>query len=189
MHKDPRFFTFHSHSPRVPTTAYVAEGARLIGEVVLAPHTSIWFNAVLRADGAPIKIGEGSNVQDCAVIHVDDWDEVAPGSEPRPTIIGQYVSVAHGAVLHSCTIEDDCLIGMNATVLGGAHIGRGSIIAAGAVVAEGMEVPPFSLVAGVPGKVRKTYQEDAIITKIRRNAELYIRHSAAYLRHFDGPGH
>jgi len=184
--QDPLCMSLNSGHPKIPSNAYIAAGARLIGEVVLAPHASVWFNAVLRADGAPIYIGEGSNIQDLTMIHVDGWDEAGPGAEPRPTVIGNYVTVGHSVVLHSCVIEDTCLIGMNATVLGGVKIGRGSVIAAGAVVPENMEVPPFSLVAGVPGKIRKTYDEETVLTQNRRMADHYVNRTSTYIRNFGG---
>ena len=186
--RDMLCLSLNGNHPRVASNAYVAAGARLIGAVMMAPRSSVWFNAVLRADGAPIIIGEGTNIQDLTMIHVDGWDEAGPGAEPRPTVIGRYVTVGHSAVLHSCHIEDDCLIGMNATVLGGVHIGRGSIIAAGAVVPENTEIPPFSLVAGVPGKIRKTYGEEIIENQIRGMAIHYVRRTDTYIRQFGGGG-
>ena len=110
----------------------------------------MFFGAVIRADLEQISVGAGTNVQDNAVIHAD------PG---YPAVIGQGVSIGHGAVLHGCTVEDNVLIGMNATVLNGAIIGEGSLIAAGALITEGTAIPPRSLVAGVPGKVRRALTE------------------------------
>jgi len=154
-------------APQVRETAYVALGAVLAGAVTLHPGSSVWFNAVLRADNESIVLGEGSNIQDLVACHAD------PG---LPLAIGSGVSVGHGAVLHGCTIEDDVLVGMHATVMNGAVIGSGSIIAAGALVTEGMVVPPRSLVAGLPGKLRRTLGEDELAA-IRLNAEHY-RHLA-----------
>jgi len=120
---------------------------------------------VLRADFEPIVLGEGSNLQDGVVVHTDP---------AHPTTIGAGVSVGHRAVLHGCTVEDDCLIGMGSVVLNGARIGAGSLVAAGAVVPEGVVVPPRSLVAGVPGKVRREI-DDHGVGRIRRNAEVYAQ--------------
>ncbi|MBA3415308.1 MAG: gamma carbonic anhydrase family protein, partial [Chloroflexia bacterium] len=130
--------------PRIDATAYVADGAQIIGAVVLGAGTSVWFNAVLRGDTEPISIGPGSNVQDGAILHAD------PGF---PCTVGASVVTGHGAILHGCQIGDDCLIGMGSVILNGAKIGSGSIVAAGAVVPEAKEFPPRSLIMGVPAKI------------------------------------
>ena len=157
-------------APVLDESAFVAAGAVIVGDVRLAARSSVWYNAVLRAEAEPITLGEGANLQDAVVCHVD------PG---YPLTIGRGVSVGHGAVLHGCTIEDDCLVGMSATVLNGAVIGAGSLVAAGAVVLEGTIVPPGSLVAGVPAKVRRELAEEERMG-IRRNAEAYLRHVAEH---------
>jgi carbonic anhydrase/acetyltransferase-like protein (isoleucine patch superfamily) len=138
--------------PQIDATAYIADGAQLVGDVVLGPGTSVWFNAVLRGDTERISVGTGSNVQDGAILHAD------PGF---PCTVGAGVVTGHGAILHGCQIGDDCLIGMGATILNGARIAPGSIVAAGAVVPEGKEFPPRSLIMGVPAKlVRETTVQD-----------------------------
>ena len=138
--------------PQIDTTAYIADGAQLVGDVVLGPGTSVWFNAVLRGDTERISVGTGSNVQDGAILHAD------PG---YPCTVGAGVVTGHGAILHGCQSGDDCLIGMGATILNGARIAPGSIVAAGAVVPEGKEFPPRSLIMGVPAKlVRETTAQD-----------------------------
>ncbi|GAB3543478.1 gamma carbonic anhydrase family protein [Actinopolyspora lacussalsi] len=144
--------------------AWVAPGATLAGDVTLAEQASVWYSSVVRADCDSISIGRGSNLQDGCVAHAD------PGT---PVNIGEHVSVGHRAVLHGCTVEDNVLVGMSATVLNGARVGSGSIIAAGTVILEGTEIPPNSLVAGVPGKVRRetTEEERELITA---NAEHYL---------------
>jgi carbonic anhydrase/acetyltransferase-like protein (isoleucine patch superfamily) len=157
-------------SPDDSAAAYVAPGAALIGAVRLASGSSVWFNAVLRADNEPITLGEGSNLQDLVACHVD---------RGFPLTIGSGVSVGHSAVLHGCTIEDDVLIGMHATVMNGAVIGAGSLVAAGALVTEGTVVPPRSLVAGVPAKVRRELT-DADVAGIRSNAQHYAERAALY---------
>jgi carbonic anhydrase/acetyltransferase-like protein (isoleucine patch superfamily) len=158
------------HEPQVDAQAWVAPTATLIGQVRIHPRASVFYGAVLRADRDAIELGEGSNLQDNVTVHGD------PG---KPTIVGRGVSVGHNAMLHGCTIEDDCLIGMSATVLNGAVIGRESLVAAGAVVLEGTVVPPRSLVAGVPAKVRRELADDEV-AGIRRNAETYLMLAAEH---------
>ncbi len=158
------------HEPHVDAAAWVAPNATLIGQVRIHPRASVFYGAVLRGDRDLIELGEGSNLQDNVTVHGD------PG---KPTIVGRRVSVGHAAMLHGCVIEDDCLIGMSATVLNGAVIGRESLVAAGAVVLEGTVVPPRSLVAGVPAKVRRELTDDEV-ADIRRNAETYLMLSAEH---------
>ncbi|QIY69638.1 gamma carbonic anhydrase family protein [Streptomyces sp. RLB1-33] len=137
--------------PRVDPEAFTAPMSAVIGDVTLHAGASVWYGAVLRADFGPIVIGADSNIQDNCTLHVD------PGF---PITVGERVSVGHNAVLHGATIEDDCLIGMGATVLNGAVIGAGSLVAAQALVPQGMQVPPGSLVAGVPAKVKRPLTEE-----------------------------
>jgi len=134
--------------PSVDPGAWVAPNAVLVGRVTVRRGASVWYGSVLRSDmvDAEIEIGEDSNVQDGAVIHVD---------AALPCRIGARVTVGHGAVLHAATIEDDCLIGMGAIILSGARVGRGTIIAAGALVPEGTVIPPGVVAAGLPAKVRR----------------------------------
>ncbi|MDR5698267.1 gamma carbonic anhydrase family protein [Agromyces aerolatus] len=152
-------------APVLDESAFVAAGAVIVGDVRLEAGSSVWYNAVLRAEVEPIVLGADANLQDTVVCHVDAG---------FPLTVGAGVSVGHGAVLHGCTIEADCLIGMSATVLNGAVIGAGSLVAAGAVVLEGTVVPPGSLVAGVPAKVRRELTDEER-AGIRRNAESYLR--------------
>jgi carbonic anhydrase/acetyltransferase-like protein (isoleucine patch superfamily) len=142
---------FEGTLPIVNEKTYIAEGAVLVGNVIMEEFSSVWHNAVIRADLTTIKIGRYSNVQDNAVIHVEDDNE---------TVLGDYVTVGHGAILHGCKIEDHCLLGMGSIVLNGAVIGRGSIIGAGTLVKENAVIPPFSLVVGVPGKIIKQLPEN-----------------------------
>jgi carbonic anhydrase/acetyltransferase-like protein (isoleucine patch superfamily) len=160
---------FDGQTPQIDATAWVDE-ATIIGRASFAAGSSAFFGVVVRADSNTITVGEGSNLQDNVVVHVDD---------DAPCTIGNGVSVGHSAVVHGCTIEDDCLIGINATVLNHAVIGTGSLVAAGSVVLEGTIVPPGSLVAGVPAKVRRelTAEERA---GIRRNGEHYVALAQAY---------
>ncbi len=157
-------------TPAVPPTAWVAPNATLVGRVSLGENASVFYGAVLRADVDSITVGDGSNLQDNVSVHCDAG---------VPTTLGRGVSVGHSAVLHGCTIEDDCLIGMSATVLNGAVIGTGSLVAAGAVVLEGTVIPPHSLVAGVPAKVRRELTADEH-AKIVRNATHYVELSARH---------
>ena len=166
---------FDGHSPTIDPSAFIAPSADLIGRVEVADNACVLFGAVLRGDTETIRLGSGSNIQDGVAVHAD------PG---YPVNVGGGVSVGHNATIHGCTIEDDCLIGMGATVLNGAHIGSGSLIAAGAVVLEGQVIPPGSLVAGVPAKVRRELTADEV-EGIRRNAAHYQELRARYL---DNPG-
>lgn len=153
-------------TPAVAEDAFVAPGAVLAGRVRLAAGSSVWYNAVLRAEAEDILLGERSNIQDNVSCHVDHG---------YPLTIGADVSVGHNAVLHGCTIEDGVLVGMHATVLNGAVVGAGSLLAAGTVVLEGAVIPPGSLVAGVPGKVRRPLTDDER-AGILRNASAYLQH-------------
>jgi carbonic anhydrase/acetyltransferase-like protein (isoleucine patch superfamily) len=155
-------------SPTLDPSAFVAAGARIIGDVTLGEGASVWYNAVLRGDSDSIRIGAGSNLQDNVSVHVDTG---------RPTVIGEDVSVGHNAVVHGCTIGDGSLIGMGSVVLSGAVIGAGSLVAGGAVVLEGAVIPPGSLVAGVPAKVRRELTEEER-AGILRNAQTYRAHLA-----------
>ncbi|MDT0417700.1 gamma carbonic anhydrase family protein [Streptomyces sp. DSM 41982] len=133
-------------SPEVDPAAFTAPTSVVLGAVRLEAEASVWYHTVLRGDADSISIGRGSNVQDNCTVHAD------PGF---PVRVGSGVSVGHNAVLHGCVVEDDVLVGMGATVLNGARIGAGSLVAAQALVPQGMEVPPGSLLAGVPAKVRR----------------------------------
>ena len=142
-----RLDRFLSKDPIYPDSVYISESADVIGDVVIGDYSSIWFNSVLRADINFIRIGKNSNIQDGVVGHL---------SNDYPLIIGDLVTVGHGAIIHACKIENECLIGMNSTILDGVVIGKNSIIAAGTVVPTGMVVPEGSLVAGIPGKIKRS---------------------------------
>lgn len=134
------------HAPQIGEEVFIAPNATVIGRTTLGDRVSIWFGAVLRADIAEVRVGEGSNIQDNCVLHV--------GTEEH-CIVGRNCIVGHNVTLHACTVEDDCLIGMGATVLNDAVIGRGSVIGAGALVTQGTKIPPYSLVLGSPAKVKR----------------------------------
>jgi carbonic anhydrase/acetyltransferase-like protein (isoleucine patch superfamily) len=135
-------------TPTVPATCYVDPSAQVIGDVWLGEQASVWMNAVVRGDVNTIRIGARSNVQDCAVIH--------GMRNLYPVIVGEMVTIGHNATVHGCILEDAVLVGIGAVILNDVRIGEGSIIAAGAVIPEHTLIPPNSLVAGVPGKIRRT---------------------------------
>ncbi|WP_300457958.1 gamma carbonic anhydrase family protein [Desulfobacula sp.] len=142
-------YAYKTHQPKLHPTVYVAPTAQIIGNVHIGKHASIWFQTVIRGDLDKIRIGAMTNIQDLCMCHVD---------KNIPLNIGNRVTIGHRAVIHGCTIEDDCLIGMGAIVMNQAVIGKGSVVAAGAVVLEKTSIPPYSLVTGSPGKVKKTYE-------------------------------
>ena len=153
---------------------WIADSADVIGSVVFGNNTSVWFNAVIRGDNEPITIGDNSNVQDCAVLHTD-WG--------TPVIIGKGVTVGHKACLHSCTIGDNTLIGINAVVLTGAKIGRNCLIGANALITEGKEIPDGSLVMGSPGKVVRQLTEEQI-EGLTASADRYVENLGRYKKDF-----
>lgn len=142
---------------------YVAPTAVLVGDASVAEGGSVWYGAVLRGDFDAVVVGVDSNVQDNAVLHVD---------RGMPCVIGDHVTVGHSAVVHGSTVEDDCLIGMNATINSGARIGRGTLIAAGAVIRENAVIPEGSVVAGVPGKVLRKI-DDVLARRIELSWKIY----------------
>lgn len=159
-------------TPQPADDAWVAPTATVVGEVTLGSRASVWYGAVLRADNAAIAIGADSNLQDNVSAHVDTG---------FPLTVGARVSVGHNAVLHGCTIEDDVLVGMSATIMNGAHVGAGSLIAAGALITQGTVIPPRSLVAGVPAKVRREVTDEELAA-IGRNAAGYVEKTAEHRR-------
>lgn len=165
------------HAPEIDPTAFVAAGARVIGDVRMTEGSSVWYNAVVRGDSASITLGAGSNLQDNVSVHVD---------RDSPVVIGADVSVGHNAVVHGCTIGDGSLIGMGSVVLSRAVIGKGCLVAGGAVVLEGTVIPDGSLVAGVPAQVRRelTSEERA---GILRNAQVYREYSVHHAAADAGP--
>ena len=168
---DEQIAGFLGRSPRVATSAFIAPGAFVAGDVTIGEEASIWPGCSLRGDIAPIVIGAHSNIQDGSVVHVAD---------DLPAIVGEWVTVGHKAIVHACEIEDEVLVGMGSIILDGARIGRRCIIGANATVTMGMEVPPGSLVVGSPATVKKALSEDEQ-SGIRRWAERYVTLSRAYL--------
>jgi carbonic anhydrase/acetyltransferase-like protein (isoleucine patch superfamily) len=166
----PRVCTHLESKPKIAENAYVAPGAVVLGDVTLGPKSSVWYQSVLRADIEAIRIGEGSNLQDGVIVHL---------ASDIGTEVGDYVTVGHRALLHACTIEDEVLIGMGAIVMDGAKIGTRSIVAAGALVPKGMQVPSGSLVVGMPAKVVRQLSNDEQ-SGIRKWAEKYIQVAAEH---------
>jgi len=156
--------------PTIHSSTYVDETAIIIGDVTIGKQCGIYPQAVIRGDENKITINDGSNIQDCSIIHVNETHKVS---------IGKYVSVGHGAIIHGATIEDECIIGMHATVLNGAVVGKGSIIGANALVTQNAIIPDNSLVLGIPGKVIK--QDGSFKDQAIKNAETYILLSTKYL--------
>ena len=150
--------------PTLHPTAFIAPGAMIIGAVTIGKESSVWFNCVLRGDLEYIEVGERTNIQDGTVVHLD------PGF---PCVIGDDVTIGHGAIIHGCTVGDGAMISMGATILTGAKIGERAIIAAGAVVREGQEIPPDTLAMGLPAQVRREVTE-ADLERVRSGREGYV---------------
>jgi carbonic anhydrase/acetyltransferase-like protein (isoleucine patch superfamily) len=165
-------YEYDGAQPVLPASGrfFVAPGAILIGRVVLEEDASVWFNAVLRGDNEPITVGRRSNVQDGAVFHTD------PGF---PLVVGAGCTIGHGVILHGCTIGDNSLIGMGATVLNGAKIAENSLVGAGALVTEGKEFPPNALIVGSPARAVRTL-DDKAIQMLAFAAGLYVDRAARY---------
>ena len=152
-------------APVIHETAYIADGATIIGKVTLGEGVSVWPGAVLRGDNEPIVIGAGSNVQEGAVLHVD------PGC---PLVLGSGVTIGHQAMLHGCTVDDGALIGIQAVILNGAHIGAKCLVGAGALVTEGKHFEPRCLIIGSPAKVARQLS-DAQADVLSHNSETYLK--------------
>jgi carbonic anhydrase/acetyltransferase-like protein (isoleucine patch superfamily) len=164
---------FLRRQPTLGRGVYIAQGAVVLGDVTLGDHASVWYNAVLRGDINRIVVGHHSNVQDNAVLHLaDDF----------PCVLGNWVTVGHGAIVHACTVEDEVLIGMGATILDGAVIGAQSIIGANALVTQGTQIPPGSMVLGAPAKVIRQLTPEQRVG-LRVWAEKYVGNAAYCLRH------
>lgn len=155
--------TFNHKTPEIKENVFLARGSVLIGNVSVGKNSSVWFNTVIRADMDKISIGENTNIQDNSVLHCD---------EGIPLNIGDNVTIGHNAVVHGCTIEDNVLIGMGATIMNNAVIKKGSIIAAGAVILENSIIEEFSLAAGTPAKVKKILDKNTI-ELIKESADHY----------------
>jgi gamma-carbonic anhydrase len=165
--------TFLLKTPQLGKDVYITRGAVVLGDVTLGDYASVWYNSVLRGDINRIVVGHHSNIQDNSVLHLAD---------EFPCLVGNYVTVGHSAIVHACTIGDECLIGMGATILDGAVIGEQSIIGARALVTQGSEIPPGSLVLGAPAKVSRALSPEER-EKIKYWAEKYVRNAAYCLEH------
>jgi carbonic anhydrase/acetyltransferase-like protein (isoleucine patch superfamily) len=163
---------YRGQMPRVPPSVFIDDSAQVIGDVEIGEESSVWMCVVIRGDVNWIRIGKRSNVQDGTVVHVM--------TKTHPTTIGDNVTIGHGAIVHGCTIEDQCLIGMGAVLLNGAHVGTGSIIAAGTLLVEGAKIPPRSLVMGSPGRVKRTLS-DAEVLDIQAYADRYVGYRLEYM--------
>jgi carbonic anhydrase/acetyltransferase-like protein (isoleucine patch superfamily) len=157
-------------SSGIHPSAFIAPGAAVMGDVTIGQDASVWYGAVLRGDMAPIVIGPESNLQDGTIVHVDDG---------APCIVGRRVGVGHRVILHGCTVEDECLIGMGSVLLNGVRIGTGSVVAAGAVIPEGMQVPPRSLIMGVPGRIVRPV-DPALAARITETWAHYVAQARAH---------
>ncbi len=158
------------HPDDIDPSVFVAAGAIILGDVHIGAQSSVWFNAVIRADTDRVEIGERTNVQDGVIIHVDAG---------APCLIGNGVTIGHRAVVHGALVEDDVLIGIGAIVLSGAKIGHESILGAGTLVTGGTIVPPRSLVLGVPGRVVRSLSHEEVAS-IKSGAMRYVQYSAQY---------
>jgi carbonic anhydrase/acetyltransferase-like protein (isoleucine patch superfamily) len=163
--------SFGNRKPEIARTAYVDPQSVVIGDVTIGEDSSVWPCAVLRGDCHSIRIGARTSIQDGSVLHVQSGE--------HPLAVGDNVTVGHGVILHGCTVESDCLIGMGSIILNGARIGSGSIIAAGTLIPERTEIPPGSLVMGVPGKIRRAVSE-AERQRITFSAEHYVGFKDAF---------
>lgn len=159
-------------TPMLEEGVWVAPGAHVIGKVILRARASVWFGAAIRGDNEPIEIGEGTNVQENCVLHTDMG---------FPLTVGRDCTIGHKAMLHGCTIGDESLVGMGATILNGARIGKNCLIGAGALVTEGKEIPDGSLVLGAPGKVVRELDAGAIQT-LKASALHYQENAARFAR-------
>ena len=165
-----KIVTYQGKTPQVHENVFLADGAYVIGDVTVASHANIWFNTVIRGDINPITIGTYTNIQDNCTLHV---------MHDHPAIIGNYVTVGHGAILHGCTVADNCLIGMGAIVLSYAEIGENCIIGAGSLITEHKKIPQNSLVMGSPGRVVRSLTE-AEVDAIRASALKYYEEGQKY---------
>ena len=163
-------YQLDDHTPDIHESSWIADSAQVMGAVSLHANTSVWFNAVIRGDTETITIGEGSNIQDLAVIHADNG---------LPVVVGKHVTVGHQVMLHGCTIGDESLIGIAAVVLNGARIGRNCVVGAGSVVTEGKEFPDGSLIMGTPAKVVRELTPEQI-EGLRNSAKHYMNNSLRF---------
>ncbi len=162
---------FRGSQPRIAETAFVADSAEVIGDVVIGEESSIWFHCVIRGDVNFVRIGSRTNIQDLCVLHVR--------SDDRPVIMGDDITVGHRAIIHGCTVRDRVLIGMGATILDGVTIGEDSIVGAGALLTPGTIIPPGSFVIGIPAEVKRGVTQEELAW-VRRSALNYVGYARMY---------
>jgi carbonic anhydrase/acetyltransferase-like protein (isoleucine patch superfamily) len=158
---------YKNYEPQIDSSAFIAPSASVVGRVEIGAESSVWFNATIRGDNQPVRIGRATSVQDNAIIHDN-------------TVVGDFVTIGHGAIVHACTVGNYVLIGMGSIILDGAQIGEGAIIAAGSVVKVGTIVPPRSLFAGNPAVWKKDLKEETLLNN-QQHAVEYARYTAEYL--------
>ncbi len=163
--------SYQGHTPKFGANVFLAAGAHIVGDVVLSDDVSVWFNTVVRGDCNFIRVGARTNIQDGSVIHVTHGT--------GPTVIGADVTIGHGAIIHGCTIEDLCLIGMGATILDGAVISQESLVGAGALVTPGKKFPPRSLIIGSPARVARALT-NAEVASLRDSVDHYLEYKKHY---------
>ncbi|MFH2058378.1 MAG: gamma carbonic anhydrase family protein [Pseudomonadota bacterium] len=165
-------YSYQNNQPQLHHTVFIAPTAQIIGNVHIGQESSVWFGSILRGDMDTIRVGEQTNIQDLCMCHAD---------EAIPLTIGNRVTIGHGCIVHGCTIEDECLIGMGAVIMNNAVIGKGCVIAAGSVVLENTIIPPYSLVVGAPGKIKKTFEnKNQIQTLIKIMSDIYVANGQNY---------
>ena len=171
MRVEPFLIPYRTNQPRLHPTVYVAPGARVVGRVTIGARSSVWFNAVLRADVNRIRVGQGTNIQDLCLVHVD---------HDKPCLIGNDIVVGHHACLHACTVGDGSLIGIGSIVLSGARIGDEALVGAGSLVPEGARIPPRALVVGIPARRVRTLTASEV-RQHRKWAANYAQLAKQYL--------
>ncbi|MEI6285043.1 MAG: gamma carbonic anhydrase family protein [Bacillota bacterium] len=165
-----QIYAYKDKQPIIDDSCFVAGGARIVGDVILHKNVSVWFNTVIRGDSGQVIVGANTNIQDNCTLHTD---------KGTPCVLGENITVGHNAVVHACRIADNCLIGMNATILSGAIIGANSIVAAGAVLGERKEVPSGTLYAGVPAKFIRNLTA-AEMASLKQAADNYLKYAQGY---------
>ena len=166
-------------TPRIGEHSWIAPSADVIGDVEIGDECSIWFGAIVRGDVHFIKIGDRTNIQDLSMVHVTHYKKHRKIGDGNPTIIGNDVTVGHRVMLHGCTIEDACLIGMSATILDGAVIGKESIVGAGSLVTKNKVFPPRSLIMGSPAKVVRELTDEEV-KELYASAARYVKFKNDY---------
>ncbi|NWF88051.1 MAG: gamma carbonic anhydrase family protein [Ignavibacteriaceae bacterium] len=177
LNKDEKLFPYLNYFPQVGKNVFLASGVKVIGNVQIGDNSSIWYNTVVRGDVHYIKIGEGTNIQDCSMLHVTNGK--------FPLIIGNKVTVGHSVKLHGCTLDDSCFIGIGAIILDGAKVEPHGMVAAGSVVKPGFIVPSGKLVAGVPARIVRELRNEEIVD-IESSAERYIKYSEITMNSLNG---